>query len=79
MNRSLLAQTLIGFRSREGLSQRGLAKKCSLTPSAVARIEDGSRWPTRETIIEMAEALKLEPFAKRHLLDLAGFSLRGRR
>ena len=46
---------------REGLNwiQADLAKATGLSQSAISRLEDGSRWPRKRTLMRVCKALHL--------------------
>lgn len=51
---------LIRARLEAGLTQEELGKLMGMEQSAIARIERGSHLPNLETILRLAEALKIE-------------------
>src|SRR3954462_15550616 len=56
----------VGRRRRaQGLSQAQLAKLCSTTQSAIARLESGGRPPRIDTLLRIANALNCELVVQR--------------
>lgn len=47
--------TLSNLRKKKGLTQRDLAKKCEMSPSAIAMYERGKRTPTLKRAKVLAE------------------------
>jgi len=68
------AATLRRFRETAGLSQRGLAKRCGLTPAYLSLLEAGRRMPERGTVERIGAALGLGPREMGDLLLAAGYS-----
>jgi len=65
-------QRLRELRNRQGLSQDALAHATDIHPTAIGRMERGSREPRLTTILRLARGLGVEPG---ELLDgLAGKS-----
>ncbi len=54
-----LGQKIKKFRKRAGLSQMELELEIGASPGSISRIENGQVNPTKETIITIAEILKL--------------------
>lgn len=50
---------LRAFRRAKGLGIKKLARIMSVSPSAISRWEHGSRFPTREGLLRLAEALEV--------------------
>jgi len=50
---------LVAFRSKEGLSQRELAKRCGIHYSTISLIEKGKRNPSPKVGNEIAEVLQV--------------------
>ena len=74
---SSLAATLQGFRQAAGLSQRGLAKRCGLTPAYLSLLESGRRAPERGAVERIADALALSNGDRTTLLISAGYAPTG--
>ena len=51
----VFAERLRELRTEKGLSQRGLAKETSLSPSAIKKWEDESRVPNAEAVVTLAK------------------------
>jgi transcriptional regulator with XRE-family HTH domain len=69
--------SLLGFYRRiRKSSQKELAAKASIKPSAVAMFESGRRLPSAEAIAGLAVALELDPLQKRQLEVLAEYPKR---
>jgi transcriptional regulator with XRE-family HTH domain len=49
------------LRTREGLSQDGLAHSSGIHLTSIGRIERGGREPRLTTILKLAEGLEVEP------------------
>ncbi|MFC0626831.1 ATP-binding protein [Kribbella deserti] len=63
------AALLREFRTRAGLTQAGLAELATLSPQAVSTLERGKRTsPRRETVLLLAEALRLSAHDRARLL-----------
>lgn len=64
MNR--VQEILIGnlklHRKRLGLTQEQLAERCDLTPKYITSLEIGRRFPSSETILQLARALGIKPY-----------------
>src|SRR5664280_1196431 len=56
----MVAARLIGFRADHGLSQRGLAKRPSVSQPRVVELESGEKNPQVETLVKIAAATGLE-------------------
>lgn len=67
------AALLRTLREERGLTQYKLAQKAGLTPSAISRLEAGSRSPSRKTLVRLAQALELGPEERKVLFARAGF------
>ncbi len=62
---------LAAMREARSWSKADLAKRSDLDPSTITRLEQGSRKPDRETVVQLAEAMAL-PVADRDRLLAAG-------
>lgn len=51
----VFAERLRELRTEKGLSQRGLAKETSLSPSAIMQWENESRVPNAEAVVTLAK------------------------
>ncbi|MGE5283010.1 MAG: helix-turn-helix domain-containing protein [Chloroflexota bacterium] len=49
------------LRSRQGLSQDALAHATDIHPTAIGRMERGSREPRLTTILRLARGLRVQP------------------
>ena len=65
--------TLKRFREVGRVSQSKLAERAGFDHSYVSRLESGARTPTREAVIQLAEALGSDPTGQDELLAAAGF------
>ena len=65
--------TLKKYREISRISQSKLAERAGFDHSYVSRLESGTRMPTREAVIQIAIALRLEPLQQDALLASAGF------
>lgn len=61
------------YRLQAKTSQSKLARKAGVDPSYVSKLESGGRNPTRERVIQIAEALELDDRKYDRLLDAAGY------
>lgn len=68
---SSVARLLTQLREERGISKAELAERTGMNPSSITRLEQGSRDPERETILQIAEAMVL-PMADRDRLLAAG-------
>lgn len=59
-----LANEVIAARTRAGLSQAELAARMNTTQSAIARLESGKHWPSRNTLVRLAQATGTRPVIK---------------
>jgi transcriptional regulator with XRE-family HTH domain len=71
------AEALRRARQEAGLSQRGLAKRCGLTPAYLSLLEGGRRMPERPTVERIAAALELDEEAGARLMVAAGYAPAG--
>ena len=71
---SSFAPALKVERLKKGLSQAELAAKIDRDGSMIARLENGSRVPSREFALELADALELTGWERIAFLAEAGFA-----
>jgi transcriptional regulator with XRE-family HTH domain len=69
----MFAPLLREYRDRSRLSQSRLAEAAGFDHSYVSRLESGTRMPTREAVIKLGEAMRLEESDRDALLAAAGF------
>ena len=50
---------IYSLRKEANLTQADLAKATGLTQSEISRLEDGSRWPRKRTLLRVCKALNL--------------------
>ena len=50
---------IYSLRKEANLTQADLAKATGLTQSEISRLEDGSRWPRKHTLLRICKALNL--------------------
>ena len=50
---------IYSLRKEANLTQADLAKATGLSQSAISRLEDGSRWPRKHTLLRICKALNL--------------------
>jgi len=64
MNRvqEILSGNLRLHRKRLGLTQEQLAERCDLTPKYITSLEIGRRFPSSDSILQLASALGLKPY-----------------
>ncbi|GHV82469.1 hypothetical protein AGMMS49991_10270 [Spirochaetia bacterium] len=60
--RVTLGANLKRYRCFRGLSQAKLAEMVDISPNFISDIETGKRWLSSDTLINLAEALKVEVF-----------------
>lgn len=60
-------------REARRVSQSRLAERAGFDRSYVSRIESGSRYPSRDAVCQLAEALGLDTAARDELLAMGGF------
>ena len=70
---SNFGMTLKRIREAGRVSQSKLAERAGFDHSYVSRLESGARTPTREAVIQLAEALGLDMAGQDSLLAAAGF------
>jgi transcriptional regulator with XRE-family HTH domain len=59
--RVAFGQRLRELRVERGISQDGLARRASVHPTAIGRMERGGREPRLTTILRLARALQAQP------------------
>jgi transcriptional regulator with XRE-family HTH domain len=62
------------WRALSKLSQMDLALACDLSPKHLNQLENGKAKPTRQTVLQLAQALELSFKNTNGMLDAAGFS-----
>ena len=67
------AASLCELRQRRRLSQSRLAEAAGFDHSYVSRLESGSRMPTRDAVIKLSDALRLNEQERDGFLAAAGF------
>ena len=70
---SNFGMTLKRIRESSRVSQSKLAERAGFDHSYVSRLESGARTPTREAVVQLAEALGLDVPGQDSLLAAAGF------
>ncbi len=65
--------TLKRFREARRVSQSKLAERAGFDHSYVSRLESGARTPTRDAVVQLAQALDLTEVNQDELLASAGF------
>ena len=65
--------TLKRFREDRRVSQSKLAERAGFDHSYVSRLESGARTPTRDAVVQLAQALDLAELNQDELLASAGF------
>jgi transcriptional regulator with XRE-family HTH domain len=66
-------QLLESYRGQRGWSKADLAKRADLDPSTITRLEQGSRKPDRDTVVQLAEAMALPIADRDRMLAAAGY------
>lgn len=61
------------LRDVRGWTKADLAKRAGFDPSTITRLEQGTRGPERETVIQLAEAMALPMPDRDRLLAAAGY------
>lgn len=64
---------LAAMREARSWSKADLAKRADLDPSTITRLEQGSRKPDRETVVQLAEAMALPVTDRDRLLAAGGY------
>ncbi len=64
---------LAAMREARSWSKADLAKRADLDPSTITRLEQGSRKPDRETVVQLAEAMALPVADRDRLLAASGY------
>jgi len=72
-DRGPFGNALKHYRELARVSQSKLAERAGFDHSYVSRLESGARTPTREAVIQLADALGLDTKARDDLLAAAGF------
>jgi len=54
-----LGETIKTLRKQRGMTQEQLAERAELHPTYIAKLESGERFPSLETLIELAGALDI--------------------
>jgi transcriptional regulator with XRE-family HTH domain len=67
------APMLREYRDRRRLSQSRLAEAAGFDHSYVSRLESGTRMPTRDAVVKLADAMLLSDSERDSLLAAAGF------
>ncbi len=65
--------TLARYRSTSCISQSALGRAAGCSATMVSRMESGERWPARETVTTLADALRLDDDDRDRLFASAGF------
>lgn len=73
---STFGTALAALRIRAGLSQMKLADRAGMDASSINRLEDGTRNPSRATVMDISQALELDIDETDRLREAAGFSSR---
>jgi transcriptional regulator with XRE-family HTH domain len=60
--RAILGANLKRYRCFRGLSQAKLAEMVDISPNFISDLETGKRWISSDTIVSLANALKVEVF-----------------
>lgn len=66
-------KVLQGMRSARSWSKADLAKRAGFDPSTITRLEQGSRVPERETVLQLAAAMALPMPDRDRLLAASGY------
>jgi transcriptional regulator with XRE-family HTH domain len=67
------ARLLAAYREERGLSKADLADLAQMSPSSITRLEQGTRDPERETVLQLARAMLLPLADRDRLLAAAGY------
>jgi transcriptional regulator with XRE-family HTH domain len=60
--RTILSQNIKRYRGNHGWSQADLAEKANISITFLSSIERGHKWPYPDTLVKIAQALKIEEF-----------------
>ncbi len=66
-------QLLQAMRVERGWSKADLAKRAKFDPSTITRLEQGSRDPERDTVLQLADGMALSLVDRDRLLAAAGY------
>lgn len=61
------------YRTARNWTKAELAERAKLDPSAISRLESGQRFPERQTVALLADALELSPLDRERLYAAAGY------
>lgn len=64
---------LQAMRNERGWSKADLAKRAKFDPSTITRLEQGSRDPERDTVLQLADAMALTVSDRDRLLAASGY------
>lgn len=70
---SEFGRVLAEYRTRAGISQSRLAERAGYDHSYPSRLETGTRHPTRDAVLNLAQTLNLNAADTARLLASAGF------
>lgn len=70
---STFPKLLQGMRNARTWSKADLAKRAGFDPSTITRLEQGSRVPERETVLQLADAMALPVPDRDRMLAAAGY------
>lgn len=74
MTATPFSSTLATLRASRRISQSRLAEAAGVQHSFVSRLESGSRSPSRNTVVALADALGATDSERANLLGAAGFA-----
>jgi len=60
--RTILSNNIKLFRGKHGFSQADLAEKADISINFLSSIERCAKWPSPDTLVKIAKALKVEEF-----------------
>ena len=60
--RAIMGGNLKRFRIYKGFSQAKLSEILDISPNFVSDLENGKRWLSSDTLVNLAESLGVEPF-----------------
>ena len=74
MTQTLFSETMHFLRTESGLSQIAVAAGSGYDKSFISRLEAGKRTPSRETVLLLADSMRLSPDDTDKLLLSEGFA-----
>ena len=67
-------RAFVRYRRAKRMSQNELSERSLIDSTFISRIENGNRWPSRDSIVRLSRAMGLSTREEDDLLTLAGFA-----